>query len=844
MRGLCSHERDRVSAPPQAYRTCCGRAAGTPVVLLHGIGSQARSFLPLMEALDPRFSVLAWNAPGYGDSTPLAVACPDASDYAAALNRLLAELDISRCILIGHSLGALDRRPSALVVSANRVATLVLISPALGYGAERTVPLPPPVAQPARRSRPPGRRAFAASARPVCSPIRPRVRTCCSEVERAMADGPPPRLRPGSCACSPAAACSRMPRRSTSRPPFWVGSQDRITPPANARALFEALRAIACGRSYREIAGAGHAVCQEQPAEVAARHLLISTTTRPACMLEKTKKKRVHCGRSAYIAPPVQRAVRLIRHVAEGNPVLNMSETAKALKINRTTLLRLLHTLEVEGFVERRPSGAGFQVGLSFLELGARALFSQDLVQVAVPVLTRLAETLGLSAHLGVLDGTDVLYLVRRTPNTPLASNIRVGSRLPAHATTMGRMILAFMPPIEIERLYAGKELRALQRAHRDHARGVATPSRRRTCSAGIAWSDAHFEPGISSAAVRGVRLRRHAARRDQRLGTGRRVRRRGAPRAHRRETASGRRRDFPPSRLDRHAASRAAKSHACPLAAGCIDHGSRTRRQSRGRHRRDVGHRARHRAALPGGRRRGRDLRPRRSAARGGEIHVYLATRADDDAARDALRRARQGARSRRFAAAVEQWSGRCDILVNNAGQARMSTFADTTDEAWREELELKFFSQIYPVRAFKPLLDKSDAAAIMAVNSLLAYQPEPYMVATAAARAGAQSLVKSLAREFAPRIRVNSVMLGLIDSGQWQRRFEARTDTTQTREAWIARDRALARHIPLERLGESGRGRPRHRVPVLAGRGLHHRRSARNFRRRLAASSEDEHQ
>src|SRR5262245_31814076 len=59
------------------------------------------------------------------------------------------------------------------------------------------------------------------------------------------------------------------------------------------------------------------------------------------------------------------------------------------------------------------------------------------------------------------------------------------------------------------------------------------------------------------------------------------------------------------------------------------------------------------------------------------------------------------------RFKDAVEQWQGRCDILVNNAGQARMSTFADTTDDAWREELELKFFSQIYPVRAFKPLLD-----------------------------------------------------------------------------------------------------------------------------------------
>jgi NAD(P)-dependent dehydrogenase (short-subunit alcohol dehydrogenase family) len=154
-------------------------------------------------------------------------------------------------------------------------------------------------------------------------------------------------------------------------------------------------------------------------------------------------------------------------------------------------------------------------------------------------------------------------------------------------------------------------------------------------------------------------------------------------------------------------------------------------------------------------------------------------------------------------FANAVENWKGRCDILINNAGQARMSTFADTPDEAWREELELKFFSQIYPVRAFKPLLDKSDAAAILAVNSLLAYQPETYMVATSAARAGAQNLVKSLAREFAPRIRVNAVMLGLIDSGQWQRRFEAREDRTQTREAWL-RDIARTRHIPLERLGE----------------------------------------
>jgi DNA-binding IclR family transcriptional regulator len=178
-----------------------------------------------------------------------------------------------------------------------------------------------------------------------------------------------------------------------------------------------------------------------------------------------------------------------------------MSETAKVLKINRTTLLRLLHTLEAEGFVERRPNGAGYQVGLSFLEVGARALFAQDLVQVAVPVLTRLADALQLSAHLGVLDGTDVLYLVRRTPDTPLASNIRVGSRLPAHATTMGRMILAFMPTVEIERLYAGRELARFT----DHTATTLQALRAKLAQdriAGIAFSEAHFEGGIGSAAV------------------------------------------------------------------------------------------------------------------------------------------------------------------------------------------------------------------------------------------------------------------------------------------------------------------------------------------------------
>ena len=155
-------------------------------------------------------------------------------------------------------------------------------------------------------------------------------------------------------------------------------------------------------------------------------------------------------------------------------------------------------------------------------------------------------------------------------------------------------------------------------------------------------------------------------------------------------------------------------------------------------------------------------------------------------------------------FAVSVSNWChGRLDLLVNNAGQGRVSTFADTSDDAWRDELDLKFFSQVNPIRAFKPLLDQSRHGAIVIVNSLLALQPEPHMVATSAARAGVQNLAKSLAVEFAPHVRVNSILLGLVDSAQWQRRFEARADKALSRDGWFA-DLAIEKGIPLGRLGQ----------------------------------------
>jgi NAD(P)-dependent dehydrogenase (short-subunit alcohol dehydrogenase family) len=152
---------------------------------------------------------------------------------------------------------------------------------------------------------------------------------------------------------------------------------------------------------------------------------------------------------------------------------------------------------------------------------------------------------------------------------------------------------------------------------------------------------------------------------------------------------------------------------------------------------------------------------------------------------------------------AAVEQafrQAGSVDVLVCNAGQGRQTPFAETTVADWRAELDLKFMSVLHPLHAALPHLRKAEGSVIV-VNAVLARQPEPTMTATSAARAGILNLARSLARELAPEVRVNSILLGLIRSGQWHRRWVA-ANSGEDEETWSA-GVARSRQIPLGRLG-----------------------------------------
>ncbi|WP_238295833.1 SDR family oxidoreductase [Caballeronia novacaledonica] len=144
----------------------------------------------------------------------------------------------------------------------------------------------------------------------------------------------------------------------------------------------------------------------------------------------------------------------------------------------------------------------------------------------------------------------------------------------------------------------------------------------------------------------------------------------------------------------------------------------------------------------------------------------------------------------------------GRVDGLVCNAGEAKEGNFFTNTVQDWRDELELKFFSYVHPIRIFADALKRHATGSIVCVNSTVSTQPEPHLLTSSAARGGVLNLAKSLAGALGPEIRVNSVTMGPIASGQWERRYEKRKAPGQTYDDWLDQE-ASKRDIPLRRFG-----------------------------------------
>ena len=235
--------------------------AGTPLVLLHGIGSAAGAFDDQLAGLSDRLRVIAWDAPGYGGSTGLAPQSPRAGDYAAALGAMLDAVGIPACHLVGHSLGTLIAASFA-ADHPQRILSLTLASVATGQArlpaAEREKALAQRLGDvvelgPRRMAEQRGPRLLAPAATPEM--LRRVVETMAavhpggySQAARMLASG------------DIKADISSLPADMAVQ--FLYGDGDVVTPPARNIEV-AALRPTA---PVHVIKDAGHAVYLEQPA--------------------------------------------------------------------------------------------------------------------------------------------------------------------------------------------------------------------------------------------------------------------------------------------------------------------------------------------------------------------------------------------------------------------------------------------------------------------------------------------------------------------------------------------------------------------------------------------------
>lgn len=202
-----------------------------------------------------------------------------------------------------------------------------------------------------------------------------------------------------------------------------------------------------------------------------------------------------------YMVPGLTRGLALLESFTAEHPALTLNELAKAVDLSRSSVYRLVYTLTELGFLEREGESKTYRLGSRVLRLGFAFLASQEMVEIARPHLAKLRDMTNCSAHLGILDGTDILYVARYADQKALTSRVQVGARLPAHATSIGRAILCHLSPGEIRRRFDGAPMPRYSDITPTNVDAlVALLSR--DAARGYVVSHSAFEPGIASVAA------------------------------------------------------------------------------------------------------------------------------------------------------------------------------------------------------------------------------------------------------------------------------------------------------------------------------------------------------
>jgi DNA-binding IclR family transcriptional regulator len=197
--------------------------------------------------------------------------------------------------------------------------------------------------------------------------------------------------------------------------------------------------------------------------------------------------------------PAASRALKVLKFLATQPDPVPLERIARAVGLPRSTAYHLVNAMIEEGFVAHLPEERRYGLGVAAFEVGSGYSRQAPLQRIARRTLAGLVDRTGQSAHLAVLHGRDVLYVVEeRAPGRPpLVTD--VGVRLPAYLTASGRAILAALPPAQVRALYPDRAAFVDR-----HGRGPTSLSSLRTVLAetrqrGHAIEEGEVTPGMSS---------------------------------------------------------------------------------------------------------------------------------------------------------------------------------------------------------------------------------------------------------------------------------------------------------------------------------------------------------
>jgi IclR family pca regulon transcriptional regulator len=206
-------------------------------------------------------------------------------------------------------------------------------------------------------------------------------------------------------------------------------------------------------------------------------------------------------GDDRYLVGGLMRGLDVLRCFDREHPTLSLGDVARLLGWRRTEPFRFLHTLESLGYLRRDPVTKRYELTPKVLEIGFSALANLQLPELAQPYLERLRDRTNGSAHVGILDGNDVVYVGRAASRSILSSTIHIGSRLPAHATAIGKTLLASKTDAWISAWLATNDLvRYTATTHVDERAFLSEIGQIR--KRGFAISNQEFEFGIRSVAA------------------------------------------------------------------------------------------------------------------------------------------------------------------------------------------------------------------------------------------------------------------------------------------------------------------------------------------------------